>query len=74
MSKTRSKSLLDLSTAPDDVLITCREGAEYYGVHKNTIWRWAREGHIPQPLKIAGTNSPRWRVGDLRNALKQRAA
>ncbi|UYG01760.1 AlpA family phage regulatory protein [Halomonas sp. LR3S48] len=29
-----------------------------------TLWRWAREGKMPKPIKI-GPNCTRWRLADL---------
>lgn len=25
----------------------------YYGVDRTTIWRWTREGRLPQPAKLS---------------------
>ena len=38
--------------------------AARYGVSRITIWRWARTGRIPQPLKI-GPNTSRWNSAEL---------
>ena len=27
--------------------------AAFYGVHRNTAWRWARQGLLPQPVKVS---------------------
>lgn len=35
------------------------EVAAIYGVSKATIWRWAKDGIIPAPQKIA-MNTTRW--------------
>lgn len=36
--------------------------------HPTTIWRWAKEGRIPQPVKL-GPNTTRWAVAGVREAL-----
>lgn len=36
-----------------------------YQVSTTTIWRWVREGCLPNPIKFNG--STRWRVSDLNN-------
>ena len=36
-------------------LLTIAELADYLGRHRSTIWRWAREKKIPEPMKIIGT-------------------
>ena len=38
--------------------------AERFGVSKNTIWRWVREGKFPAPVKL-GENCTRWRIADI---------
>ena len=38
--------------------------AERYGVHANTVWRWAKAGQIPQPVKL-GPRATRWDVREL---------
>ena len=36
-----------------------KELANYFGVSRDTIWRWARTGKIPAPEKL-GANTTRW--------------
>lgn len=38
--------------------------AERYGVSTDTVWRWARNGDMPKPVKLS-PGSTRWRLGDL---------
>lgn len=66
----RTRAPLDLSTAPNEALVTAQEAADYFRIHRNSLWRWSRAGHIPKPLRV-GPNSLRWRIGDLRNALRR---
>jgi prophage regulatory protein len=42
--------------------------AAWYGCSRDTVWRWARNGLIPQPKKI-GPRVTAWNVGELRAAL-----
>lgn len=35
-----------------------------YKVSRATIWRWAKEGRLPQPVKLA-PGTTRWRAEDL---------
>lgn len=53
---------------PDSALISDRTVAVLLESSRATVWRWSREGRIPQPVKL-GPNSSRWRVGPLRAAL-----
>lgn len=40
------------------------EAAARYGVSRPTIWRWAKKGVFPKPIKLGG-GSIRWRLSDL---------
>lgn len=40
------------------------EAALRYGVSRPTIWRWAKQGKFPKPIKL-GAGSTRWRSSDL---------
>jgi predicted DNA-binding transcriptional regulator AlpA len=53
-----SKALLDVKGAVD-----------FYGVSTATIWRWAKEKRIPQPVKI-GLRFTRWRTAGIHKPLK----
>ena len=37
--------------------------AKRYGVTRTTVYRWVKEGRIPEPVDIAGT--PLWKISDL---------
>lgn len=38
--------------------------AQYFAVSRATIWRWAKEGRLPQPKKLA-PGTTRWRMADI---------
>lgn len=38
--------------------------ADRYSVSRTTIWRWARDGVLPKPLKISSACT-RWRLEDI---------
>jgi prophage regulatory protein len=44
----------------DIVYYSDRDLAKRYHVHYMTIWKWARYGKLPKPIKIAD-NTTRWR-------------
>lgn len=51
----------------DEKRVRVREVAEWLGISPITVYRWAKEGKLPQPRSL----SPRvhiFRVGDLREA------
>lgn len=37
-----------------------RDLARRYACHQMTIWKWARQGRLPKPIKISD-NTTRWR-------------
>lgn len=53
-----------INKIPDEALVGTAIAAALYGCHPITLWRWANDGLIPQPVKI-GKNK-RWLMGDLR--------
>lgn len=40
------------------------EIAARYGISRNTVWRWAKEGRLPSPVRI-GPGVTRWRLDDV---------
>ena len=38
--------------------------ADRYAVCRSTIWRWARNGHLPAPIQL-GESCTRWRLEDI---------
>ena len=38
--------------------------AARYDVHRSTIWRWVKNGTIPQPRTL-GPGCKRWNINDL---------
>ena len=42
--------------------------ADLLDVGETTIWEWVRKGHLPKPVKIAG--STRWRWSDVEAKLQ----
>ena len=52
-----------ISPAPQpiepDAYYDAQQLAARYGLHEVTLWKWAREGKIPRPIKL-GPNTSRW--------------
>lgn len=44
--------------------------ANRFGVSKDSIWRWRREGDFPKPVKL-GPGTTRWRLADVEDFEKQ---
>ena len=51
-------------TNPILIWLSDKQVAERYAIKRNSVWRWARTGILPQPHKI-GPNTTRWRVTEL---------
>jgi predicted DNA-binding transcriptional regulator AlpA len=54
---------------PDDALIELRVVCALRGRSRASIWRDAAQGRLAQPVRV-GARSARWRVGDVRAAMK----
>ncbi|MBZ4023155.1 hypothetical protein CKO11_11870 [Rhodobacter sp. TJ_12] len=48
----------------NEIYLTVNQVAERYGVSKDTIWRWKREGDFPKGVKV-GPNCTRWRQSEI---------
>lgn len=48
---------------PPKILVTAAEAARLLSIGESTLWRLARAGKLPEPVKIGGAT--RWRVADL---------
>ena len=57
---------------PDDAHVRVRVVAKLKACSVATVWRGVRSGRIPPPHKET-SNSATWRVGTLRQALRQAA-
>lgn len=44
-----------------------------YEISKPTVWRWARDGRLPKPIKLSPGCS-RWKLSDLIAAEAEKAA
>ncbi|GHE05563.1 hypothetical protein GCM10008024_36910 [Allgaiera indica] len=44
-------------------LMSATDVAEHFGCGISTVWRWAKIGVLPKPVKIGG--STRWRRADI---------
>jgi len=49
------------------------EIADRYGVSRNTIWRWTKEGRLPSPVRL-GPGCTRWRLADIEQWEAEREA
>lgn len=57
-----------------DPLLSDKEVAAIFVCGRSTVWRWASEGTIPQPLKIGGMSRwPQSWIMDVVNTAKAEA-
>jgi len=47
------------SSLPSRKYIRPQELATMLAVHRTTLWRWVRDGHIPRPVRL-GPNTVAW--------------
>ena len=45
-------------------LLSDKDLAARWSVHRVTPWEWARQGRIPKPVKIS-TRCTRWKLADI---------
>lgn len=69
-SRAADAALTAFDELPDAAHVRVPTVARLCGISTVTVWRWARDGRIPAPVKRGGVTA--WRVGDLRQALYQR--
>jgi predicted DNA-binding transcriptional regulator AlpA len=61
------KALEDFDKLPDSAKVPVQVVAAHQGVSPVTVWRRAKAGLLPAPVKVGGTT--RWIVGELRAAV-----
>lgn len=44
--------------------LNVKEVAERYAISQNTVWRWAKQKRLPNPIKV-GPNCTRWPADQL---------
>lgn len=45
--------------------VRAKDAAAFLGLGTSTVWRWAREGRIPKPIKLSARASV-WKLDDLK--------
>ena len=61
-------TLAAFHTLPDEALIDVKFVAVLFDCSENTIWRRARTGMLPAPIRVSSQQT-RWRVGGIRKSL-----
>lgn len=57
---------------PDAAHVSAAVLAELFGCDTSTVWRRARSGHLPRPIRFS-SRSTRWNVGQVRQAVARAA-
>jgi excisionase family DNA binding protein len=52
-------------------LLSARDVAELCGVTRRTVWRWVREGRLPEPRRITAS-TVRWPADQVEEFIQQR--
>lgn len=55
---------MNMQVSPENLFLNVEQVAARYGVSKDSIWRWKREGRFPAAV-VVGPNATRWRLSDL---------
>jgi len=67
-----STALSGFDALPDSAHVRAPVVADWKGISVPTVWRWAKSGLLPAPVKI-GPRVTAWNVGQLRRARQQAA-
>ena len=65
-------ALLSFDQLPDSAFVRITVLIALLTCSRTTIWRWVRDGRLPQPLHL-GSNISVWSVGEIRRTLKKLA-
>jgi len=60
------------SSIPARKYIRAQELATILAVHRTTLWRWVRDGHLPRPVQL-GPNTVAWNYAEIEAWLTARA-
>ncbi len=53
-----------MNTITENLFLSVDQVAVRFGVSKDSIWRWKRNGNFPSAVKLGGTTT-RWRLSDI---------
>lgn len=68
-SATIKPSIINFDNLPDSALVDDKTVAVVTGQSRNTVWRKAKAGTLPAPIKV-GPKTTRWKVGAIRAYLE----
>lgn len=66
-----AEALKNFPHLPPEAIVRVPVVAALNGIAPVTVWRWAKSGRLPAPVKRGGVTG--WRVGDLRQAMASAA-
>jgi prophage regulatory protein len=53
-----------ITSEPMRRYVRAQELARLLAVHRTTLWRWVRDGHLPPPVHL-GPNTVAWDSGEI---------
>lgn len=53
-----------MNPTTENLYLSVNQVATRFGVSKDSIWRWRRDGDFPAPVKLGG-HTTRWRMSDI---------
>jgi len=66
----RDGAAANFDTLSDQAFVRLPVVMELFATSGSTVWRWVKQGIIPQPKKL-GPQTTVWNVGELRAALEK---
>ena len=67
MKRIDESALREFDTLPDSAYVRLPVVTALVGISRATVWRWTRQGNLPQSVRISGVTL--WSVGGLRKSL-----
>ena len=65
-------AVVNFKHLPDEALIRVHTVSVLFSCSVPTVWRWAKSGKLPAPVRVVGVTG--WQVGPLRKLLAGTAA
>ena len=56
-----------------ETLLTVKDVADILSIGVRTVWRWAAQGKIPRPIRLA-RNTLRWKASQLQEYMDKTSA
>lgn len=64
-------AIQSFNALPDSAGVRLPVVCAVFGISAATVWRWTREGLLPEPRRLVRARATRWPVGALRELLNR---